>query len=230
MSSPPPQRGLLATGKKKRETQKSGPKPRHCREGGNPDTRWKGWVPACAGMTFSGTVKPWESPASAGCLPVQIIRYKWYPLFGLEVIVHHRVYRPQGLVFRCQVNKDDNGYRPEIQDWMFEPEVCSRMQLSKEPHVTLDALEELRNLLDHAICKKECQNRILIMKGESDGKVEKEIFCRTSTRSLRTSKRGAGMGEISTGNTNGSHRFDRTDGTKILGKRRRKLGSSEVIV
>ena len=73
LSSLAHQRGLFATEKKKCEARNTETKPRHCRAGGNPDMHSMLWMPACAGMTNSGTVKLWESPGRAGSLPVQWI-------------------------------------------------------------------------------------------------------------------------------------------------------------
>ena len=80
----------------------------------------------------------------------QRLEYKWHPLHGQNVIVYGRVDRLTGATFRCQLSEDTKRDRLEVPTWMFDGAVCAQMRAVHDPHVTLRALTELKQLLVEA--------------------------------------------------------------------------------
>jgi hypothetical protein len=72
------------------------------------------------------------------------IHYRWHPYFGRTLPVTRRVSRNGCDYVNCELPDGTVGAVPT---WMTDPEVCSLHTLGPG-QVTLEALTELRNLID----------------------------------------------------------------------------------
>ena len=127
------------------------------------------------------------------------MHYRWHPLYGRDLIVHFRVDWRSGVAFRCQVGEDDVRDRRDIPAWMFDGAACSQMQLVSEPYVSLEALRELRHLLDSAGRGRECQDRSRFKPGGSDDTEETAGEQAAPAGAFRSVPASAEMGLAGTG-------------------------------
>ncbi len=81
---------------------------------------------------------------------IRRIQYPWHSLFGRDLVVRGSKAGRTG-VLRCQVDDDDKRDNREIPIWMFDQVVCARMYHSSQPHVSWQALVELRRLLNASV-------------------------------------------------------------------------------
>ncbi len=79
------------------------------------------------------------------------MEYRWHPLFGHELLVKGTRHHLGALVLRCHVPGDERRDCLHIPSWMFDKALCASLRLHEEPYAGLEALEELRSLLDAVI-------------------------------------------------------------------------------
>ena len=95
----------------------------------------------------------------------QRVVYRWHPMFGEEVSVHVGAGARKHGVLHCDVSGKTEVAGLAIPIWMFEPSICQRMQLHRDPFVDMSALEILKQLLADTIgCSK--------TKGVTDGQYQ----------------------------------------------------------
>src|SRR6516164_9132727 len=83
------------------------------------------------------------------------VQYPWHPLHKQTIPVHCERRGMSGVAFRCCAHGDVGRRDFDIPAWMFDPVTCSTMTLSVNPMVDMEALIQLRRLLDCALGRKE---------------------------------------------------------------------------
>jgi hypothetical protein len=78
------------------------------------------------------------------------VEYPWHPLFGQDVLIKGEKRGPGAHVLRCHVPGDERRDCLHIPIWMFDAATCTRMRLEPQPYVGLEALDELRAVLEVA--------------------------------------------------------------------------------
>jgi len=99
----------------------------------------------------------------------------------------------------------------EVPEWMFDRTVCSQLRKEEEPWVCLEALVELKNLLEHAKCNFEdfsIKHQHLIKKehGGADASSEKTPVFRTN-ESISSATECASLGRDSSCSPTNSDRI-----------------------
>ncbi len=79
------------------------------------------------------------------------VYYPWHPLFGQAVAVRMSRQWKGGAVVRCEGPTDVARGSLEVPAWMLDHARCSSMTLGQEPFVEIEALTELRDVLDRAL-------------------------------------------------------------------------------
>src|ERR1041385_7487525 len=84
-------------------------------------------------------------PHTAHDLPSTKICYRCHPFYGteVEVIRHLRTTDSAILIIRLP-----SGVQVAVPDWMLNPQVCDRFTYEAEPRISIDALFDLRRLID----------------------------------------------------------------------------------
>src|SRR5579863_2702153 len=77
--------------------------------------------------------------------------YSWHPWFGLWIGVHEAIEKPDGVVFRCDLNGSDSNRWLEIPAWMFDRSTCVKVRVATEAHADLWALATLGALLRNVL-------------------------------------------------------------------------------
>jgi hypothetical protein len=90
---------------------------------------------------------------------VRELLYRWHPWFGLRVGVHESIKRPDGVVFRCELEVSEANRWLEIPAWMFDRTACARVRLAAHAHADLSALIALGALLQ-GCCTTALQRRM----------------------------------------------------------------------
>ena len=81
--------------------------------------------------------------------------YRWHPMFGEEVSVHVGAGARKHGMLHCDVSGKFEVAGLAIPIWMFDPSICQRMQLRRDPFVDISALEALKQLFVDTIgCSK----------------------------------------------------------------------------
>jgi hypothetical protein len=78
---------------------------------------------------------------------IRELLYPRHPWSGLRISVHEAIDRPDGVVFRCDLDASDANRRLEIPAWMFDRSACARVRVATDAHVDLSALIALAALL-----------------------------------------------------------------------------------
>jgi hypothetical protein len=73
------------------------------------------------------------------------ICYRYHPLYGAEVEVTRHLRRTESAIL---IIKPPGGVQVAVPDWMLNPQVCDRFSNEAEPRVSMDALFQLRRLID----------------------------------------------------------------------------------
>jgi hypothetical protein len=73
------------------------------------------------------------------------ICYRCHPLYGVEVEVIRRLRRIDAAIL---IVKLPSGTQVAVPDWMLSAQVCDRFSNEAEPRVSIDALFDLRRLID----------------------------------------------------------------------------------
>ena len=71
-------------------------------------------------------------------------------MYGRDVVVHGSKARGKG-VLRCQIDNDDKRDNREVPAWIFDASRCAQMHHSSWPHVSWQALLDLRLLLRESV-------------------------------------------------------------------------------
>ena len=73
------------------------------------------------------------------------ICYQCHPFYGIEVKVIRHLRRTDSAVL---IIRRPDGVQVAVPDWMLNPQVCDRFTNEAEPRVSIDALFDLRRLID----------------------------------------------------------------------------------
>src|SRR5579885_175390 len=76
------------------------------------------------------------------------VLYPWHPLRGVVVIVKSVHRRGDIGIFRCHLPGNERRDCFEVPAWMFDREVCSRMEVLPSPRPSLACLLDLKRLLN----------------------------------------------------------------------------------
>ena len=83
------------------------------------------------------------------------VQYPWHPLYKQTIPVHFERRGMSGVAFRCCAHGDVGRRDFDIPAWMFDPATCATMTFGVIPMVDMEALIQLRRLLDCALGRKE---------------------------------------------------------------------------
>src|SRR5664279_3010093 len=73
------------------------------------------------------------------------ICYHCHPFYGVEVEVIRHLRRTDTVIFIVRL---PGGSQIAVPDWMLDPQACARFTNEAEPRVSIDALFDLRRLID----------------------------------------------------------------------------------
>jgi hypothetical protein len=138
----------------------------------------------------SGALQPAEShyAQQSKCAKTVVLHYRWHPLCGLTL----RVVRQQKYADRVYlVCEDPFGTSCSFPGWMCNPE-CSGFSLGT-PQISVEALLELRHLLDSLQVASTCDTALQIsssmegadedVRGQAGSRADKTAAVRASKRS-----------------------------------------------
>jgi len=92
------------------------------------------------------------------------ISYRYHPCHGVEV---ERIrYLRRGGDAPIVIVKLPDGLQLAIPEWMLNPEICERLRTEARPRISLDALVELRTLINA---------QVPMLAGDRDGCAESEL-------------------------------------------------------
>jgi hypothetical protein len=82
-------------------------------------------------------------------------------------------------VFCCHIGDDEKSDNREVPTWMFDPIVCGGMRVLSEPHVSVKALSNLKQLLAESACATDdpAQDRSQPDMEGTDAKPNKTTAC-----------------------------------------------------
>ncbi len=78
------------------------------------------------------------------------LTYPWHPWFNQRVVIHESLTKSGQALFRCSLPEEAQLAGLDIPQWMFDLALCCTMQLQTSPWVHVDALRQLRQLLQLA--------------------------------------------------------------------------------
>ena len=86
-----------------------------------------------------------RSPHTAHDLHPAKICYRCHPLYGIEVEVIRYLRRIDSVILIVRL---PGGSQIAVPDWMLVQEVCDRFTFEAEPRISIDALFDLRRMID----------------------------------------------------------------------------------
>ena len=119
------------------------------------------------------------------------MQYPWHSLYGRDVVVRGSKAGTKG-VLRCQVDDDDKRDNREVPIWMFDQVVCARMCHSSQPHVSWQALVELRRLLHDSVridVRENVENKSPPTTEGTDEAGTRSTESRASSQAVRSAER-----------------------------------------
>src|SRR5712671_219912 len=119
--------------------------------------------------------------------------HPWHSLYGRDVVVRGSKAGTKG-VLRCQVDDDDKRDNREVPIWMFDQVVCARMCHSSQPHVSWQALVELRRLLHDSVridVRENVENKSPPTTEGTDEAGTRSTESRASSQAVRSAERSA---------------------------------------
>jgi len=124
------------------------------------------------------------------------ICYRCHPFYGVEVEVIRHLRRIDAAIL---IVKLPGGIQVAVPDWMLSPQVCDRFSNEAEPRVSIDALFDLRRLIDAQHLGKASMDRGCA-KSPSGGKNAQqrksvEVATQTALRRRRDLARASGVGK-----------------------------------
>jgi hypothetical protein len=84
-------------------------------------------------------------PRTAHDLRSAKIYYRFHPFYGAEVEVIRHLRRIGSAILIARL---PGGAQIAVPEWMLIPQVCDRLTIEAEPRITIDALIDLRTLID----------------------------------------------------------------------------------
>jgi hypothetical protein len=129
---------------------------------------------------------------------VRRVHYRWHPLYGKDVVVRGKKDGMRG-VLRCQVDDDDKRDNREVPVWMFDRVRCELAEITARPHVSWDALLDLRWLLDNAgetVACNAARDGSPSKTEETHAAEEEAIKSKPSDRAVRCPQGTAALGRI----------------------------------
>jgi len=116
------------------------------------------WSPDCGDPSEAGSCEhpsqiPTSAPRMRGAMPSHTahdlhstrICYQCHPFCGVEVEIVRHLRRIDSVILIIRL---PGGAQIAIPDWMLSPQVCDRFTNEAEPRVSIDALFDLRRLID----------------------------------------------------------------------------------
>jgi hypothetical protein len=148
------------------------------------------------------------------------MEYPWHPLYGQEVLISGDLHRPTAKGFKCHVEEDQKDKCIFIPAWKFDRLVCSKMNVLQSPRVSVQALMELKRLLEETRQDKRTNSVHdgYISNSPGGGTHEKSTASipeEQTDKSVSPKRKISSMEKYSGGNKKKSHRSYRKDALRV---------------